>query len=232
MQSPTLGLGANRLKVEIGDRFSGGKMLLITRYVLRGIRLSAQFKVLRIGLMFTSIASPAAKKGDVSGRYLSRNPASEEHYVTMRDWTKACSAHLKCNQTVSGSASIDAHQSPLPTRCIEISKGGKRLYLRNTEGLHGAYITLTHRWNLEIEKFKTTANYEERFARKWVRGDSKALSRCVHCCRKAGRSICLDRLHMHHTAPGRRSGLAKRGAEDGVVLPIFLSSPSRARKQI
>jgi hypothetical protein len=64
---------------------------------------------------------------------------------------------------VSGSTSIDAYQSPLPTRCIEISRGAKRIYLRETECTRGAYITLTHRWNQETEDCKTTAdNYRER----------------------------------------------------------------------
>lgn len=41
--------------------------------------------------------------------------------------------------------------------------GRQRLYLRNTEGLHGAYITLTHRWNDGTELCKTTTeNYEKR----------------------------------------------------------------------
>ncbi|KAH8745635.1 hypothetical protein BGZ57DRAFT_713307, partial [Hyaloscypha finlandica] len=55
--------------------------------------------------------------------------------------------------------------SPLPTRVIEVTREGgyQRLYLRNTDGLHGAYITLTHHWNDRTELCKTTTeNYEER----------------------------------------------------------------------
>lgn len=50
---------------------------------------------------------------------------------------------------MSGSIRIDPYQSPLPTRVIEIAResGQQRLYLRYTDGLHGAYITLTHHWN-------------------------------------------------------------------------------------
>jgi hypothetical protein len=108
-------------------------------------------------------ASPAARNKDVTGRYLGHNPASDEHYTAVRNWIKECSAHPKCNQTVSGSASIDAYQSPLPARCIEISGEGGRIYLRETEGAQGAYITLTHRWNQETAGCKTTTdNYRER----------------------------------------------------------------------
>lgn len=46
----------------------------------------------------------------------------------------------------------------MPARCIEIVKGDERIYLRDTEGEHGAYITLTHRWNQETEQCKTTAS--------------------------------------------------------------------------
>jgi hypothetical protein len=119
--------------------------------------------MLKLRLTFTFVASPAARNNDVTGRYLGHNPVSEEHYATVRNWIKECSAHQKCSQTVLGSASIDAYQSPLPARCIEISRGGRRVHLRETEGMQGAYITLTHRWNQETEDCKTTAdNYRER----------------------------------------------------------------------
>jgi len=119
--------------------------------------------MLKLRLISTIAASPAAENNDVIGRYLGHNPVSEEHYATVRNWIKECSAHEKCNQTVSGSTNIDAHQSPLPARCIEISRGAKRIHLRETEGTRGAYITLTHRWNQETEDCKTTTdNYGER----------------------------------------------------------------------
>lgn len=66
---------------------------------------------------------------------------------------------------MSGSTRIDPYFSPLPTRVIEVTREGgrQRPYLRYTEGLHGAYVTLTHRWNDGTELCKTTTeNYEER----------------------------------------------------------------------
>jgi hypothetical protein len=107
--------------------------------------------------------SPAALHRNISGRYLGQDPNSLEVYNTAKNWLTACSAHTKCNETVSGSSHIDAHNSLLPTRCIEISKTDGELYLRETEDMHGAYITLTHRWNAGTEKCKTTtSNYAER----------------------------------------------------------------------
>jgi hypothetical protein len=119
--------------------------------------------MLKLRLTPTFAESPAARNNDVTGRYLGHNPVSKEHYSTVRNWIRECSAHQKCNQTVSKSASIDAYQSPLPARCIRISRDGRRIFLRNTEGMQGAYITLTHRWNQETEDCKTTSdNYQER----------------------------------------------------------------------
>jgi hypothetical protein len=81
----------------------------------------------------------------------------------VRNWIKDCSAHPMCNQTVSGSSTIVADRSPLPTRCIEISKGLKKVYLRETIGMQGCYITLTHRWNHDTGNSKTTVtNYRDR----------------------------------------------------------------------
>lgn len=107
--------------------------------------------------------SPATINGDITGRFLSGNPASDEHFATIREWIQECSAHSKCNQTVSGSTSIDPYHSPLPARCVELSRNGKDVFLRNTEGSYGSYITLTHRWSPETEICKTTiSNYQER----------------------------------------------------------------------
>jgi Heterokaryon incompatibility protein (HET) len=103
-------------------------------------------------------ASPAAMNDDVTGRYCGHNPASEERYAIVRKWIDECSTHQKCNETVSGSASIDAYRTSLPTRCVEISKDGRMVYLRETEGTRGPYITLTHRWNQETERCKMTRN--------------------------------------------------------------------------
>src|SRR2546423_15026229 len=140
-------------------------MLLSASCVLQRTQVSSPLparKMLKLRLIFNIAASPAAENNDVIGRYLGHNPASEEHYATVRNWIKECSAHEKCNQTVSGSTSINAYQSPLPARCIEISRGAKRIGLRKTEGTRGAYITLTHRWNQETEACKTTTdNYGE-----------------------------------------------------------------------
>lgn len=103
--------------------------------------------------------------GDIVGRYIGYNPFSESHFETAQSWVDACASHSKCKETVSGSISIDPYHSPLPTRVIEVVReaGRPRLYLRQTEGLHGAYITLTHRWNeFTGQCITTTSNYEER----------------------------------------------------------------------
>lgn len=116
---------------------------------------------------FVYPGSPAAMNGDVIGRYLGYNTASDEHFATIREWIKECQAHPKCNQTVSGSVNIDAQHLLLPTRCIEVSRNGRNVRLRETVGLYGSYITLTHRWNPQTETCKTTtANLRERLAGK------------------------------------------------------------------
>ena len=159
------GLQVNRLLLEIGDRFSEVRNASEHELCLAADPgwFSIAFKeMLKLRLISKIAASPAATNNDVTGRYLGHNPASEEHYATVRNWIKECSVHQKCNKTVSGSTSIDANQPPLPARYIEISKGAKGIYLREKE-LQGAYITLTHRWNEETEESKTTTdNYSER----------------------------------------------------------------------
>ena len=124
---------------------------------------------LRVTFLFAG--SPAAESGDITGRYLGHDPTSEEHYTTVREWIEKCAAHPKCRQTVSGSENINPDESPLPARCVEVSERGKRLYLRETDGTTGRYLTLTHRWNQETEGCKTTsANYQERLKGRGFRG--------------------------------------------------------------
>ncbi|CZR60139.1 uncharacterized protein PAC_10035 [Phialocephala subalpina] len=108
------------------------------------------------GSVLVSGPSPAALNEDIIGRYLGGDPSSELYYDTAKNWIQACLTHSKCNKTVSGSTRIDPRSSPLPTRVIELTREGgrQRLHLRETEGLHDAYITLTHRWNNGTELCK------------------------------------------------------------------------------
>ncbi|KAH7357417.1 hypothetical protein BKA66DRAFT_473227 [Pyrenochaeta sp. MPI-SDFR-AT-0127] len=142
------GLRANRLLIELGDRFSGIKKISTHELCLAA-----------------DPSSPAAVSEDIIGRYIGQDPFSDSHFETAQSWVEACASHPKCKETVSGSTSIDSYHSPLPTRVIEVvQEGGRtRLYLRQTEGLHGAYITLTHRWNEFMGQcITTTLNLEQR----------------------------------------------------------------------
>ena len=56
-------------------------------------------------------------------------------------------------------------QSPLPSRCIEITDGGRLVLRERSDEMRGPYITVTHRWNQGTEECKTTMdNYEARLA--------------------------------------------------------------------
>jgi hypothetical protein len=102
----------------------------------------------------------AAKNQDVSGRFLEEIP-SEEHFEEIQGLVNACLEHPKCVETASGTEKFDPRDAPLPTRCIEITS--KKIALKETAGLRGAYLALSHRWNEESAGCKTTTeNYEAR----------------------------------------------------------------------
>ncbi|KAG4433303.1 hypothetical protein IFR05_011223 [Cadophora sp. M221] len=146
--SPSLGLQANRFLIELGDRFSGMKSPSSHEICIAA-----------------DPGSPAALNGDILGRYIGGDPSSTSHYETAQNWLRACTSHSKCNETVSGSIRINPYDAPFPTRVIEIVREDdrQRLYLRHTDGLHGAYITLTHRWNeFTGQCITTTSNIEGR----------------------------------------------------------------------
>ncbi|KAK3293773.1 uncharacterized protein B0H64DRAFT_376637 [Chaetomium fimeti] len=140
-RSPTPGLRANRLRAAIADRFS--EVMNVSGYEL---------------CLVADSESPAARRNDITGRYLGSDPGSDAHFDTIQAWIRDCESHPRCKQTVSGRA-IDAYQAELPARCIELSARGSDIVARviSTEGMRGSYITLTHRWNLETERCKTTA---------------------------------------------------------------------------
>ncbi|RMZ88043.1 hypothetical protein DV736_g4729, partial [Chaetothyriales sp. CBS 134916] len=146
---PDLRLKANRLLVTLADRFSD-------------VRNASEHEI----CLAAEPDSPAAKSQDVTGQYLGRDPRSDAHFEMVESWIETCeNHHRKCNQTVSG-RDIDTE---LPARCIKISITDAdphvRLISTRTEGgpMRDKYITLTHRWNEETNRCKTTTtNHDER----------------------------------------------------------------------
>jgi len=143
----TSGLRANRLRAAVADRFS--EVMNASEHEL---------------CLVADPDSPAAHNNDITGRYLGTDPDSPAHFDSIQAWIRACESHPKCMQTVSG-VPIDAHQAELPARCIRLTGRGPNIVARLavTEGMRGSYITLTHRWNGETERCKTTTeNCEQR----------------------------------------------------------------------
>ncbi|KAM7187546.1 Heterokaryon incompatibility protein (HET) domain containing protein [Naviculisporaceae sp. PSN 640] len=139
------GLQANRLRTALADRFS--EVLNASPHEL---------------CLVADPDSPAAHNNDITGRYLGSDPRSEGHFDTIRSWIQNCqNNHPKCKTTVSG-VRISQDQTELPARCIHLSSsdGDSKIIARlaATEGLRGRYITVTHRWNEQAEKCKTTTD--------------------------------------------------------------------------
>ena len=80
---------------------------------------------------------------------------------TLLHQVNACVRHEKCRVRFSGAPLPELGQGFLPTRCLDI--GGSHVVLRSTKSLTGKYLTLSHRWNEDTERTKTTmANLEAR----------------------------------------------------------------------
>lgn len=86
----------------------------------------------------------------------------------VQTWHRKCSnSHPHCNKTLSKQETIDAGNAPLPSRCVEFQKlpGSSHLlfWLRETKGLSGKYLILSHLWN-EVTKATSTTrdNYQRR----------------------------------------------------------------------
>lgn len=63
--------------------------------------------------------------------------------------------------TASGTTQFDARDVLLPTRCIDIVQ--KHVCLRDTSGIRGSYVALSHRWGKATEESKTTtSNFDRR----------------------------------------------------------------------
>ncbi len=113
------------------------------------------------------IDTPAAVSGDVRGRYV--DEASPLDSITLvKDWWSACETHTTCSRTLSGCRAVDSNQTPLPNRCIRVTSldnaADLEFTLEETEGKHGRYICLSHRWVQPDTGLSstTTSNYAAR----------------------------------------------------------------------
>ncbi|TGJ83048.1 hypothetical protein E0Z10_g5712 [Xylaria hypoxylon] len=116
---------------------------------------------------------PASTSGDVIGRYAMRNTSSQELIDVIKSWIATCvDKHDKCSLTMSGQRI--ATETPLPTRCLEVTAdptavGGICIRLIETAGMTGGYTTLSHRWPTpprELQGATTSANLADRLGGK------------------------------------------------------------------
>ncbi|KAK3353713.1 heterokaryon incompatibility protein-domain-containing protein [Lasiosphaeria hispida] len=112
-------------------------------------------------------ADPATVSGDIVGGYTERDAGSSHQTVaSIKSWIDECRHHYDCSRTFSGSEKLDAAGSPLPTRCIYVSKtddGSLKFELQHTAGKISQYVTLSHRWTAETGTVSTTqANMADR----------------------------------------------------------------------
>ena len=85
---------------------------------------------------------------------------------SIKSWINECYRHYDCSRTFSGYEKLNPAGSPLPSRCIHVTRAGSGslfLNLQITGGQVARYITLSHRWIAETETISTTkANIADR----------------------------------------------------------------------
>jgi hypothetical protein len=111
--------------------------------------------------------SAAELSGDIPRTYIGNSSDSEYHFNVLREWLVSCQSrsHAVCNMTIPGDVVIDDnYRVPLPSRLISVGyPGDEMVYLRDTKGEKGAYITLSYVWGGPGRIPKTTsANIAER----------------------------------------------------------------------
>jgi hypothetical protein len=112
------------------------------------------------------VDSPASQSRDVLGR-LRMNYQSLDYYVDLLSrLILTCLEHEKCGQKMSGEPLPAQGSGMLPSRCLELRD--HRVFLVETRGVTGRFVTLSHRWTDETFNTRTTAaNYEERLTGQW-----------------------------------------------------------------
>ena len=92
--------------------------------------------------------SAAELSGDIPRTYIGNSSDSEYHFNVLREWLVSCQSrsHAVCNMTIPGDVVIDDnYRVPLPSRLISVGyPGDEMVYLRETKGEKGAYITLSY----------------------------------------------------------------------------------------
>ncbi|KAK0719331.1 heterokaryon incompatibility protein-domain-containing protein [Lasiosphaeris hirsuta] len=136
--------------------------LNITRLIAKVAVHSIEGKVSSPQVEFHVVADedPATVSGDIVGGYNERDAGSSHQTVaSIKSWIDKCRHHYDCSRTFSGSEKIDIAGSPLPTRCIYVTKaddGSPKFELQYTAGKVSQYVTLSHRWTAETGTVSTT----------------------------------------------------------------------------
>jgi hypothetical protein len=120
------------------------------------------------------------------------------HVEAVTAWHRHCKEnHVECGQTLSRTQSFDVDDVPLPTRCVEILRdetGGYPLgfLLRETAGMRGKYIALSHRWGGDVHATRTTSgNYAARLSQPhWP--TALALDAALHAQTLGVRYVWID----------------------------------------
>jgi hypothetical protein len=119
------------------------------------------------------------------------------HVEAVAAWHRDCKAnHVECGQTLSRTQSFDVDDVPLPTRCVEIMRDDTGVplgfLLRETAGMRGKYIALSHRWGDDVHATRTVhSNFAARLVRPhWP--TALALDAALHAQMLGVRYVWID----------------------------------------
>ncbi|VUC31418.1 unnamed protein product [Clonostachys rosea] len=110
-------------------------------------------------------SSQAYQLNLIGRRHFGSSRDSPEFYRALKGWLRTCSTnksnHQLCCKSLSKLSELTPEDSPLPTRCLEITNDGVRLV--ETAEIRGTYLTLSHRWQPQTKTSSTTtSNYNAR----------------------------------------------------------------------
>lgn len=131
----------------------------------------------------------------IGGTYLGVDMTAPEYIAAIGEWLQDClSNHIRCCLAISSDTTFNARCIELPTRCIEVTSTAT--FLRDTRGIKGSYVTLSHRWNPEAEAVKTTpANFQQRMSGTELGPLSKTFEDAITIVRRLGtRYIWIDSI--------------------------------------
>ncbi|KAI9768775.1 MAG: hypothetical protein M1839_003960 [Geoglossum umbratile] len=201
---------ADRMPEEVRDEagsqiwlIGGQEMIFNLNQPMRisqiGVQAGNAWRDTVLGL-YTTEDDPAAISGDIVGREISTDPASDRNFAFINQWIRDCVArHTECAHTTDLAVNMTRENElmPLPTRLINVGAqdGSEYPFLWHSGGSTGQYVALSYCWGSGVTLTTEKGTYNARCEGMELSSIPKTIQDAIAVTRRLGvRYLWVDAL--------------------------------------